>query len=165
MRFYRDVGLALLMFVLPAFSQTATAPEQQQTPEQSALEETAPSAPIVHHRPAHQTPCWRIAKISPDLVNQRWHIEDQGRAEIAAVCKETKTNAQQKQEKIHAIHRETDEQIAKIIPADQLNAFNVCQAARDKDKPKTSSTEKELGPCGGVIPKSAESGMGDMHDH
>jgi hypothetical protein len=164
MRFYRDAGLVLLLFVLPAFSQSATTPEQQQAPAQSAPGENTPSAPIVH-RASHQPPCWRIAKISPDLVNQRWHIEDQGQAEIAAVCKDTKTAAKQKQEKIRAIHRETDEEIVKIIPADQLKAFDACQAGRDKDKPKASSAEKELGPCGGVIPKSGESDMGGMHDH
>jgi hypothetical protein len=163
MRVLRDAGFVLLLFVLPAFSQS-TDTSQQATPEQPKTAETPSqnsSAPVVH-RHHDRVPCWRVAKISPDLVNQRWKIEDQGRVEIAAVCRDTKTTAKQKQEKIHAVHQEKDEEIANIIPADQLKAFNACEAEREKARPKTSSKEKELGPCGGIIPQNADSGMGDM---
>lgn len=159
MRVLRHAGLVLLLFVLPAFSQSAETPAQPQAPAQSApAGETSQKRSMRNHEP----PCWRVAKISPDLINQRWTIEDQGRKEIAAVCRDTKTTAKQKQEKIQAVHQEKDEEFARIISAGQLKTLKACEAQREKDKPKTASKEKELGPCGGIIPQNADSGMGDM---
>jgi hypothetical protein len=181
MRVFRDAGLALLLFVVPAFSQSADAPQQPSQPSEtqqpsakpaeSSTPETAnPQTPneTMAHRRRHQVPCWRVAKISPELVNQRWKLEDQGKVQIAAVCADPKTTAEQKQQKIHAVHKQTDEEVAKIIPADQLKVFNACQAERDKEnpKPKPLPGEKEFGPCGGTIPKNTESGMSGMqHNH
>jgi hypothetical protein len=47
--------------------------------------------------------------------------------------------------------------LAQLIPINELKAFNKCQAEVDQRRPKAPG-EKELGPCGGVIPASAEDG-------
>src|SRR5207248_2612895 len=62
--------------------------------------------------------------------------------------------AEKKREKIQEINAETEQEIAKIIPAKQLEAFKACQAERDQENAKRQGAkgQKELGPCGGVIP-------------
>ena len=110
------------------------------------------------------TPCWRQAGITADMVNKRWHIEDQQRVRIAQVCAEATTSAQQKRDKIEQIHSETNLAVRDLIPAQELAAFNKCQAELDQRHPKPAG-EKELGPCGGVIPKSASDDAMSAPDH
>jgi len=107
----------------------------------------------VHHRARVGTPCWKQAGMTADMVNQRWHIEDEQKMKIARVCTEPSTSAQQKHDKIDQIHADTDRAIAQLIPTQELRAFNKCEAELDQRRPKTAS-QKELGPCGGVIPAS-----------
>ena len=119
---------------------------------------TAPSA-----RPGRQTPCWRVAGIAPQMVNQRWQIEDSAKSKIAEVCSDPTLGPDKKLARIHEINNESDAEIAKLIPESQLSAFKQCQAQRDHEKAAHPSRvpQKELGPCGGVIP--SPSGM--SHDH
>lgn len=105
----------------------------------------------------HATPCWRQAGITPDMVNQRWKIEDQQRGKIAQVCADPSTSAQQKHDSIEQIHGDTDRAIGYLIPSQELAAFNKCEAELDQRRPK-SADQKELGPCGGVMPKAESSG-------
>jgi len=162
MRVLRDTAMALpfllAVFVFPAFAQSSqgsptpsTEVDTPKTPTQSPVRRRIP-----------EVPCWRQAGITPDKVNQRWKIEDQAKAKIAATCNEESTSPQQKHDKIEEIHRETDEAIAKLIPQEQRQAFNSCQAAMEQKHPK-SAPPKELGPCGGVIPKSGETEMTHHH--
>ena len=137
-------ALLLALLAVPALAQSDASSDK-------AAE--SPAIPATH-RGRRQPPCWRQAGIAPNLVNERWKIEDQGKSRIAAVCTETGTSAQQKQNKILMINSETQRAIASIIPAKQLQAFNACQVDYNKTHPKPAS-EKELGPCGGVIPGSA----------
>lgn len=112
------------------------------------------SAPL---RPSsrRQTPCWRLAGIAPEMVNQRWHIEDKAKGKISAVCTDPTLSPEKKREKIHEINEQTEQEIAKIIPAKQLEAFKACQAERDQETAKRqgAKAQKQLGPCGGVIPE------------
>jgi hypothetical protein len=106
--------------------------------------------------------CWKQAGISPDQVNQRWRIEDRGKARITGVCSEASTSAEQKRAKIDEINVETSQEVANLIPANQLQAFKSCQAEQDKKRPKTPG-EKDLGPCGGVISQSAPAASDHTH--
>lgn len=101
-----------------------------------------------------QASCWRVAGIAPELVNRRWHIEDNAKGKISAVCTDPALTAEKKREKIQEINAETEQDLAKIIPAKQLEAFKACQAERDQENAKRlgAKGQKELGPCGGVIP-------------
>lgn len=158
MRALRDGVLALLFLgcVVPAFAQSAEAP--QAAPTQPA----APQAPA-RPRPRRvvEVPCWKQAGLTPDMVNQRWKIEDQGKVKIAAACKDPTTSAQQKRTKIEEIHTETEQAFAKLVSSKQLEVFKSCRAEGDKKNPKLAG-EKELGPCGGAIPAE---GAHDAMDH
>lgn len=128
-----------------------------QSPPQAAPESAQPQPPASAPRRAgaqRQTPYWRLAGITPELVNQRWHIEDNAKGKINAVCTDPALTAEKKREKIQEINEQTEQEIAKIIPAKQLEAFKACEGERDQEKAKRqgAKVQKELGPCGGVLP-------------
>ena len=80
------------------------------------------------------------------------------------MCNDGSLTAEKKSEKVREINEETEQEIAKIIPAKQLEAVKECEAERDQERPKRqgAKTQNELGPCGGVIPAQAES---PKHSH
>lgn len=134
-----------------------------QSPPQATSESAKPQAAPSGSR-RRQAPCWRLAGISSALVNQRWHIEDNAKGKISAVCTDPTLAAEKKREKIQEINEETEQEIAKLIPAKQLEAFKACQAERDQEnaqrdreeaKRQGAAAEKKLGPCGGVVPEQS----------
>ena len=153
-----SIALLFLMLGLPGFAQsTATNPDS--TPEARMAAR--------HARAQHYgSPCWRQAGMTADMVNERWHIEDQQKVKIAQVCAEPSSSAEQKHDKIEQIHADTDRAIGQLIPAKELAAFSKCQAERDQNSPKPVN-QRELGPCGGVIPTSvaADSAAAPEHRH
>jgi hypothetical protein len=144
----RNSSIALLFLALgvQVFAQSTEPAENEPVADQP-----------VRHRALVQAPCWKQAGMTPDMVNKRWKLEDQQKGRIAQVCTEPSTSAQQKHDKIEQIHADTDRALAQLIPVKELKAFNKCQAEVDSRRPKAPG-EKELGPCGGVIPASAADG-------
>jgi hypothetical protein len=157
MRIVRNSSVALLfsMLALQGFAQSAE-PADASSP--------ADAAPRQHVRAQRGIPCWKQAGMTADMVNQRWHIEDQQKVSIAQVCSEPSTSAQQKHDKIEQIHADTDRSLAHLIPAKELAAFNKCQADLDQRNPKPAS-QKQLGPCGGVIPDSTSTDVAAAPEH
>lgn len=139
-----SMPLLLLSLALPGLAQSA-APAQHSSPGAGAA---AQRARIQRRR---TPPCWKQAGMTADMVNQRWELEDQQKLKIAQVCADPSTSAQQKHDRIDQIHADTDHALAKLIPASELAVFNKCQADLGQDRPKPTG-QKELGPCGGVIP-------------
>ena len=153
-----SVAVLFLMLGLPAFAQSA-APTQNSSPDARAENHRAR---LQRRGPA----CWRQAGMTADMVNQRWYIEDQQKQKIAQVCSEPTTSAQQKHDKIEQIHADTDRAVAQLIPAKELAAFNKCQAEVDQLHPKPAG-QKQLGPCGGIIPDAmaADATTAPEHRH
>jgi hypothetical protein len=173
MRSVWNLLLVTLFFALslPLFAQAggdaqqpAAPGSEQAQPSNTAdqPQEEAPSA-APSTRPNHRTPCWRVAGIAPEMVNQRWKIEDSAKTKVSGVCNDSSLGPDQKRSKIDEINAERDEAISKLIPSSQLSAFKQCQAERKNDKPNRASRtpQKELGPCGGVMPSSPTG----SHDH
>jgi len=152
-----SVSLLFLMITVSGFAQSAPATDDQGSPSD------VPGRPI-HRMHRGGTTCWREAGMTPDMVNQRWKIEDNQKVRIAAVCSEPKTTPQQKHDKIEQIHADTKQEIAQLVPAEELAKFNKCQADLEKASP-ASAPQKELGPCGGVIPTPAGSNSSGMEHH
>jgi len=148
------IVLVFLMLGLPGFAQSPAA-TQDNSPEARAE---------AHRQRVHRygAPCWRQAGMTADMVNQRWYIEDQQKVKIAQVCAEPTTSAQQKHDKIEQIHADTVQAIGQLIPAKELAAFNKCE--RDQNSPKPAG-QKELGPCGGVIPASVAADATTAPEH
>ena len=146
------VGAVLFMaLALPSLSQA-----NQNAPASSA-EQSSPQAPAEPHSAnrARLALCWKQAGIAPAAMNQRWKIQDNGKARINEVCNDPTLTPEKRRDRIGQINEETDREIAKIIPAKQLQAFKACQAEQEKGKAKRpgSKPQRELGPCGGVIPE------------
>jgi len=148
---------SLLLCAGAVFAQTSASSAQP-----SAGAEPTPAPAVRARRQVRQAPCWAEAGMAPQMVNDRWKIEDQGKARISAVCSDSSLSPAQRHDKIQQIHAETDQEVARLIPSKQLQAFNACQAQRDQARPKPAS-EKELGPCGGVV--GASTSGGDAHNH
>ncbi len=167
------VGLLLLTFSSLGLAQSAPVDTNSGKASQPAAQSAEPGsdadaapddgAPRAHRR-AHSAPCWKQAGLTPDMVNQRWKLEDVQKNKIAAVCTEPSTSAQQKHDKIEQIQVETGQAIARLIPAKERKTFDQCQAALERSKPHPAG-EKELGPCGGTIPKDEMSNGAEDHSH
>jgi len=152
---YGSVALLFLLLGVSGFAQSAPADDDQAAPS-----ETAPTARAQRRR-SSGPPCWRQAGLTPEMVNQKWQIEEQQKQNIAAVCSETSTGPQQKHDKIEQIHAKTAQELAKVVPAEELAKFNKCQSELEKSRP-SSAPKKELGPCGGTI-QGSEHGMEHHH--
>src|SRR5438309_7733088 len=130
------VGLLLLTFSSLGLAQYTQADANSgkasqpaaKSAEPSSDANAAPNAAVGVRRRAHATPCWRQAGLTPDMVNERWKVEDEKKGKIAAVCTEASTSAQQKHEKIEQIDVETDAALARLIPAKERKIFDQCQA-------------------------------------
>lgn len=156
MRFlkYGSVSLLFLVVAASGVAQSAAPADDQAASPEAQTDARAP------RRRSYGQPCWRQAGMTPDMVNQRWKIEEEQKQNIAAVCSEPSTGPQQKHDKIQQIHAKTAQQIAKVVPAEELAKFNKCQADLEKSRP-SSTPKKELGPCGGTLPTPA----GSEHHH
>jgi hypothetical protein len=147
----RTAIVALGLILLAGVGTVAESAAQAQTP--SPQDESQPASEHGARRRVPSIPCWRQAGMTSQVVNERWKIEDRGKSRIAAVCADASLSPQQRHDKILQINVETDQEVAKLIPVKQLEAFNSCQAELDKNRRKIAG-QKELGPCGGVIPPS-----------
>ena len=136
------------------------APAAQSPPQAPAQTPPPQATPPVSRRASgrRQASCLRVVGVAPAAVNQRWYIQDNAKGKIAAVCDDASLTAEKKREKIQEINEQTEQEIAKIIPAKQLEAVKECEAERDQERAKRqgAKTQKELGPCGGVIPAQPE---------
>ena len=161
-------AVLLLTLALPSLagtSQNAPTVSGQQSTGQAPADSTQPQPTTPPPASAHQrTRCWQQAGISPAAMNQRWKIQDNAKGRINQVCTDPTLSPEKKHDRIGQINQETDQEIAKIIPAKQLETFKACEAERDREQakhpPKTG--QKELGPCGGVIPEQPAS---PQHSH
>jgi hypothetical protein len=166
------VGLLVLTFSSLGLAQSTQADTNSGKASQPAAQSAepgsdanaAPDAAGGVGRRAHGTPCWRQAGLTPDMVNQRWKLEDEQKSKIAAVCTEPSTSAQQKHDKIEQIHVETDAAIARLIPVNERKTFDQCQTELEHSKPHPSG-QRELGPCGGIILQDEMSNGAEDHSH
>lgn len=161
----RSLGSAWMDRSQQSSQQAPAAQSPPQAPAQTAQPEPPPPASRRAY-PRRQLSCWRVVHVAPAAVNQRWHIQANAKGKIAAVCNDASLTAEKKREKIQEINEQTDQEIAKIIPAKQLEAVKECEAEQDQERAKhqgaKTQNEKELGPCGGVIPQQPEA---PKHSH
>ena len=167
---------AMLLLVTGAQLLAQSSPNTPTEPSQTSPSESAPPSSLqlpplpegtrAVGRRGHDRRCWREAGIAPAMVNERWKIEDNAKVQINQVCSEASLTPEKKRNKINQINQQTEQEIAKIIPAKQLAAFNACQAKLDQENAKHPgrTPQKQLGPCGGVIPTEPEA-SGHSHEH
>lgn len=94
-----------------------------------------------------QEPCWKVAGVSPQAVQQRRSIEQNVRSQVAAVCSDSSLNAQQRHAKIHEIHAQAQQQMQGLITPEQQEALKACRASRGEGK-EMGHPAAASGPCG-----------------
>jgi len=149
--------LTVLVLTVAAWAQS---PQDAPAPSGGSTAQTSTPSPRGQHGN-----CWKKAGITPDKINERWKIQDAGKVKISGVCSDPKLTAAQRVERIHSINEETDKEIAKLIPAQQLSVYKSCMTQREAEaKVKARGPQpKELGPCGGTMPSSSKDH--GSHDH
>lgn len=161
-------GVLLLALTLPGFAQSAESGQGAAEPQA-----TAPAKPDISQqlparakrmRAERGPQCWRLAGITPDMMNQRWKINDEAQGRVKQVCADPTLSAEKRQERIHDIDDQRDKEIASLIPTKELDKYRSCQAERDAMRP-VNPNEKQLGPCGGIIPQSNSHDSHDAHEH
>jgi hypothetical protein len=105
-------------------------------------------------------PCWKVAGISPSVMQQRRSIEQSAKSQVTAVCSDTSVSAQQRTQQLKTIHQQAQQEIQSLITAQQESAMKACRAAREqgeqgKQEPHPQATGK--GPCGEVAEEPAGS--------
>jgi hypothetical protein len=84
-------------------------------------------------------------------MEQRRNLEQEARSQLASVCADTSLTAEQKREKIKAIHQQTMQQVQGLITQQQQEALKSCQAARQGAPPGNGGGSHPgggMGPCG-----------------
>src|SRR5271169_2871506 len=87
------------------FAQTSASSPQPSTEAQPTAD--TPGQPSQGGRVRQHTmrvACWKQAGVAPQMVNDRWKIEDRGKSRIAAVCTDPTLSAAQKHNKIMQIN-------------------------------------------------------------
>ena len=156
--------LLMMAFGVSGFAQSTPASEAAAATPGVTASTAAPLTPggqTIHRK--HAVSCWKKAGITPEQMNDRWKINDNAQVRVSGVCVDTKLSAEQKQAKIHEIDEERDQEIAGLIPAKELKSYRSCEAEQAKP---VKAGERQLGPCGGVIPSTPDSGSShDSHEH
>ena len=107
----------------------------------------------------HQEPCWQVAGISKSAMEERRSILQSAHSQVEAVCADSSLTAQQRNEKIRAIHQQTKQQADAIVTPSQMESLKACQSSRSAAHPPSVAHHSGGGgggPCG-QLPGSAGS--------
>ncbi len=103
------------------------------------------TAPTATH-PTHQKPCWQQAGVSQSAMQQRKQVEENTRSQVESVCSDSSLTPQQKQQKIHQLHQESQQQVNGLITPQQEAALKSCRESRGEG-PHMGAAHSS-GPCG-----------------
>lgn len=131
------ICLAVLLFALPALSQTSTPPSN------------SPQA-----RAPRQEPCWQVAGIEKSAIEQRWALERETQSQVQAVCANSSLTPQQKKQQVHEIREQAHQKMEGIITPEQQQALTACQQQRSGNHPAPHPGPGGL-PCGEMPPHPA----------
>ena len=83
---------------------------------------------------AKQEPCWQVAGISQEAMQQHKALEESTHSEIQSVCADSSLTPQQKREKIHQIHEQMRQKGESLITPQQQEALKSCREQRGEGK-------------------------------
>ena len=98
--------------------------------------------------PAHQKPCWQQAGVSQSAMQQRKQVEENTRGQVESVCSDSSLTPQQKQQKIHQLHQEAQQQVNGLITPQQEAALKSCRESRGEGPHVHVGAAHGGGPCG-----------------
>jgi hypothetical protein len=75
-------------------------------------------------------PCWQQAGIDKSVMEQRWALEKDTRAQVEAACSNSSLTPQQKQQQAREIRQQAKTKMEGLVTADQEKALTACQQQR-----------------------------------
>jgi TolA-binding protein len=108
--------------------------------------------PTTPTRQARQSPCWQQAGISQSAIEQRKQIEESTHGQVESVCNDSSLTPQQKQQKIHQLHQEAQQQMQGLITPQQEQALKSCREKRGEGPHMGGMHRGGGGPCAEMTP-------------
>jgi TolA-binding protein len=103
-----------------------------------------------------QQPCWQVAGVSQQALQQHRQIEESTRSQVEAVCSNSSLSQQQKQQQIRQLRENARKQMASIVSPQQEEALRSCRESRGEGRAAGSRREggsggaAAAGPCGEI---------------
>ena len=149
------LSLCLAWFAI-GFAASANAQIRPQTGTTGVAGQTTPGSTGSAQR-GRQQPCWQVAGVTQQALQQHRQIEENTRSQVEAVCSNSSLSAQQKQQEIRQLRENAKKQMGSLVTPQQEEALRSCRESRGEHhnggmrRSGGTGTEAE-GPCG-EIPK------------
>ena len=107
-----------------------------------------------------QQPCWQVAGVTPQALQQHRQIEESTRSQVEAVCSNTSLSAQQKQQEIRQLRENAKKQMGSLVTSQQEESLRSCRESRGENHGggmhRSGGGGEGEGPCG-EMPKGSNS--------
>jgi Spy/CpxP family protein refolding chaperone len=127
------LAFLLLFAALPLLAQSSAGvpPPTGSAPGSTPPQSNVPGSNNAGNRGrGRQQPCWQVAGISQQTVQQHRQIEENTRSQVQSVCSNSSLSAQQKHEQIRQIHEQARKQMESLMTPQQEEALKSCREQR-----------------------------------
>lgn len=115
--------------------------------------------PANPNRPVRVEPCWQQVGIAKSAIEQRAAIARETKMQVEAVCADSSSTPQQRQQKIREIRMQARQRMEGLITPQQQEALMACQKERSASHPAAPTVHHaSLGPCGEPLPARRPAG-------
>ena len=104
-----------------------------------------------------QQPCWQVAGVSQQALQQHRQIEESTRSQVEAVCSNNSLSAQQKQQQIRQLRENAKKQMESLVTPQQEESLRSCRESRGE---KHSGGTRRAG--GGGVSGGGEGPCGEL---
>jgi hypothetical protein len=141
----RPNSFSLMVILLLAVCASPTWAQSTGVPGSTAPNSSSPSS----RRGGRQQPCWQVAGISQQALQQHRQIEESTRSQVEAVCSNSSLSAQQKHEQIRQLHEQARKQMESLVTPQQEQALKSCREQRGGERENHGGMHRGgEGPCG-----------------
>ena len=116
-------AISLALFLLPAAAQTAAGVPGSSAPSAPPPGSSAPGSTAPGNRRGRQQPCWQVAGISQQTVQEHRQIEEKTRSEVESVCANSSLSPEQKREQVRQLREQGRKQMEALITPQQEEAL------------------------------------------
>lgn len=81
-------------------------------------------------RQGGQEPCWEVAGIQKNAIEQVWALERETHSQVEAVCSNSSLTPQQKHVQVRELREQTHQKVESLITPEQSKALESCRQER-----------------------------------
>lgn len=96
-------------------------------------------------RQGGQEPCFEVAGIQKNVMEQIWSLERETHSQVETVCSNSSLTPQQKHEQVHELREQTHQKVDSLITPEQAKALESCRQERGMEH---QGMHGEGGGCG-----------------